>query len=357
MPLIVVEKAGTSLFALDWINAFQVDVNALLYHNTPTTLPSTIDCNVIEKCDRDLHRILDQYPAVFSPGLGLCTKVKPLLLLKEDAVPKCVKPRPVLLSHMEAVDMSDAYLQVELDDATKKLLVVNTHKGLFRYNRLSFGSAPAPAIFQKLVDNLVSGIPYVAAYLDDVIVTGRTKQEHLQNLKQVLAALDEYGMKLRFDKCEFFKHQVTYLGHVISADGLKPSEVRIDAIVKIPTPENVKQLESFIGKLNYYGKFLPSFSTICAPLNRLRKQDVEWDWSADCDQAFSQLKVMLAQKTRLVHCDPTKPITLAADASSYGIGAAISQCAPDGTEEPIAFASKTLTSTEKNYGQEEKEPL
>ena len=164
-------------------------------------------------------------------------------------------------------------------------------------------------------------------------------------------------MKLRLDKCEFFRQQVTYLGHVISAEGLKPSEERVDAIVKIPTPENIKQLESFIGKLNYYGKFLPSFSTTCAPLNRLRRQDVEWDWSAECDQAFRQLKEMLPQKTRLVHYDPTRPITLAADASSYGIGAVISQCAPDGTEEPIAFASKTLTSTEKNYSQVEKEAL
>ena len=97
--------------------------------------------------------------------------------------------------HFSKLDMSDAYIQVELDDAKKKLLVVNTHKGLFRYNRLSFGPAPAPAIFQKLV------IPHVAAYLDDVIVTGRTKEEHLQYLKKVLSALIEYGMKLRLDKC------------------------------------------------------------------------------------------------------------------------------------------------------------
>ena len=88
------------------------------------------------------------------------------------------------------------------------------------------------------------------------------KEEHLQNLKQVLAALTEYGMKLRLDKCEFFRQQVTYLGHVISADGLKPSEERVDAIVKIPTHENIKQRESIIGKLNYYGTFLPSFSTV-----------------------------------------------------------------------------------------------
>ena len=97
-------KGRSSLFALDWIKAFKVYVNALLYHNTPTILPTTIDCNVIEKCDRDLQRVLDQYPVIFAPGFGLCTKVKAQLLLKDDAVPKFVKPRPVPFSRMEAVD-------------------------------------------------------------------------------------------------------------------------------------------------------------------------------------------------------------------------------------------------------------
>ena len=105
LPLIVVEKAGAiSLFALDWIMAFQVYVNALLYHNTPTTLLSTIDCNVIEKYDRDLHRVLDQYPAVFAPRLKRCTKAKARLLLKESAIPKFGKARPVPFNRMEAVD-------------------------------------------------------------------------------------------------------------------------------------------------------------------------------------------------------------------------------------------------------------
>ena len=117
----------------------------------------------------------------------------------------------------------------------------------------------------------------MAAYLDDVIVTGRTKEESQdrKNLKQVLSALSDCGMKLRLDKCGFFRQHVTYLGHVISADGLKPYDERVDAIVKIPTRENVKQLKSLIYKLNHYGKFLPLFSTICAPLNRLRRQGVE----------------------------------------------------------------------------------
>ena len=178
--------------------------------------------------------------------------------------------------HFTKLDMSDACLQVELDNATKQLLVINAHRGLYRYNRLAFGPAPAPAIFQRLVENLVAGIPYVAAYLDDVIVTGRTKEERLSNLKQVFSALNEHCMQLRIDKCEFLRKQVTYLGHVISAEGLKLSEKRVDAVVNFPKPENVKQLESVIGKLNEYGKFLPSFSTICAPLNRLIRNNAMW---------------------------------------------------------------------------------
>ena len=128
LPLIVVKKAGTSLFALDWIKAYKVDVNALLYHNTPTTLSSTIDCNVIDKCDRDLQRVLDEYPAVFAPGLGLCTKMKARLLLKDDAVPKFVKPRPVPFSRMEAVD--------------KELHRLEDHANTDALSRLHIGSDP-----------------------------------------------------------------------------------------------------------------------------------------------------------------------------------------------------------------------
>ena len=169
--------------------------------------------------------------------------------------------------------MRDAYLQIE---ETKQLLVINTQRGLYRYNRLCFGPSPAPAIFQKLVDNLVAGIPGVAAYLDDIIVTGQTKEEHL--------------------------------------------EKRVQAILQYATPTDLKQLESFVGKLNYYGKFLPAFASVCAPLNQLRCKDTPWKWSTECAVAFDQLKQMLADKTRLVHFDPDKPIVLATDASPYGHG-------------------------------------
>ena len=223
--------------------------------------------------------------------------------------------------------MSDAYSQVELDDATDKLSVDNTHKGLFRYNRLSFRPTPAPAIFQKLVDNLVSCIPYVAAYLDDVTVTGRTKGKHLQNLKQVFSALNEYGMKLR----SFDNRSHTW-------DTWSSETIRRTSQCKIPTLENVNQMERFTSKLNYYRKFLPSLSTICAPLNRLRRQDVELYWSR-VRPGIHPTEGHARPEDTLGSLRSNNANTLAADASSYDIGAVISQCAPDGTEEPTAFAS------------------
>ena len=201
------------------------------------------------------------------------------------------------------------------DDETKQLLVINTHKGLYRYNRLSF--------------------------------------EHLDNLRRVFAALDNYGLKLQLDKCVFFTTEVSYLGYIISKDGLRASDEKVQAILQY----DLKQLESFVGKLNYYGKFLPAFASVCAPLNQLRCKDTPWKWSAECAAAFDQLKQMLADRTRLVHFDPEKPIVLATDASPYGIGAVISHVLPDGSEEPIAFASKTLSKAERGYGQVEKEGL
>ena len=200
--------------------------------------------------------------------------VNPCLHVQQHPIPRIEELFVKLQggTHLSKLDMRDAYLQIELDDETKQLLVINTHKGLYRYNRPSFGPSPARAIFQKLVDNLVAGISGVAAYLDDIIVTGRTTAEHLDKLRRVFAALDNYGLKLQLDKCVFFTTEVSYLGYIISKDGLRASDERVQAILQYATPTDLKQLESFVGKLNYYGKFLPAFAPVCAPLNQLRSR-------------------------------------------------------------------------------------
>ncbi|XP_055344840.1 uncharacterized protein K02A2.6-like [Paramacrobiotus metropolitanus] len=255
------------------------------------------------------------------------------------------------------IDMSDAYHQVPLDEASRELVAINTHRGLYRYTRLPFGVAAAPSIFQQMMEELLNGIPYVAVYMDDIIITGRTRREHLANLAEVAERMNRQGFTLKQQKCNFLQLSVEYLGFVVDRNGRHVSETKIRAIMEMPAPVDVAQVRSFLGMINHYGKFIHQLATKTYCLNALLKVDVKWEWSGECDGAFRSLKAELAQATMLVHYDPAKPLILAADASQYGIGAVISHRGPSGEDQPIAHASKTLTQTEQRYAQIEKEAL
>ena len=170
------------------------------------------------------------------------------------------------------LDLSHAYLQIPLDEQS------HTHKGLFRYTRLPFGIASAPSIFQRVMENLLQGIPRVCVYLDDILVMGVTEQEHLANLTQVLQRLQSAGMRLKRSKCAFLLPSVSYLGHIICAEGLHTAESKAQAIVDAPEPRNLTELRSFLGMVNYYGKFLPNLVTMLAPLYKLLRQTTAWKW-------------------------------------------------------------------------------
>lgn len=230
------------------------------------------------------------------------------------------------------IDLSDAYLQLELDEGSKQLVVINTPLGLFKYNRMPFGIANAPAIFQRTIDQVLAGVPNCVAYLDDILVTGKDEVEHLKTLDLVLSKLADFGLRCNMDKCVFYKDEVLYLGYVINRFGKQPDPQRVEAIRKLPVPRDIKQIEAFIGKINYYNKFIRNFSNLCAPLNRLRQKDVKWNWDKSCQRAFDTLKEQLSEATMLVHFDMKLPIILATDASSYGIGAVIMHRYADGTE-------------------------
>ena len=186
-------------------------------------------------------------------------------------------------------------------------------------------------------------------YLDDIIVTGRNHEEYLCNLSLLLGRLERVGLKANITKCEFFQPKVYFLGHVLDASGISPNTKYIEAVRDIPVPSNIKQLQSFLGKVNYYGKFIPSYATLAAPLNALRKKGVRFVWSDKVQRAFNDLKKALQQATHLSHFDARRSIILDADASEYGIGAVLSQRDSTGSEYPIAYASKTLNKFQSNY--------
>lgn len=259
--------------------------------------------------------------------------------------------------HFTKIDLSDAYLQIELDEEAKKLAVINTQHGLFQYQRLAFGIASAPAIFQRYIEQLIGGLDNCACFLDDIIVTGSNDEEHLKTLEQLLKRFQDTGLRCNKKKCDFFKPEVEYLGNIISSEGIRPSETNLEAIKQLPEPKNLNQLTSFLGKINYYNKFIPNFSELAGPLNALRRKNIPFVWTKIHKDSFTKLKDAIVKATRLVHFDPNLPIILASDASSYGIGAVLSHRYPDGSEKPIAFASKTMNSHELNYSQIEKEAL
>ena len=255
------------------------------------------------------------------------------------------------------LDLSQAYQQVLLDDDSRKFVTINTHLGLFQYTRVPFGIASAPALFQKAMDTLLQGVPNTLCYLDDILITGKTDVEHLQNLEEVLKRLQNNGLRVKPAKCRFMEPSVEYLGHCINASGVHTTTQKVDAILKAPIPQNTQQLRSFLGLLHYYGKFLQNLSSLLHPLNQLLKSNAQWKWSVECQEAFEQAKKQLASAPVLAHYDVTQKLKLAADASAYGLGAVISHVYEDGSEKPIAYASRTLSKAEKNYAQIDKEAL
>lgn len=234
--------------------------------------------------------------------------------------------------HFSVIDLRQAYLQMELDDQTKEYMTINTQKGLYQYQRLPFGVAAAPAIWQRAMDQVLQGIERTGCFIDDIIVTGRTTEEHLDTLNQVLQRLEEYGLKASKEKCKFMQDHVEYCGHLISGEGLHQSPKKVEAIADMPPPENVTQLRSFLGMVQYYAKFLPNLAMCLEPLHMLLKKEAKWTWGKEQSRVFRKIKDMILADKVLTHYDPSLPIVLACDSSSYGLGAVLSHKMTDGCD-------------------------
>jgi hypothetical protein len=173
--------------------------------------------------------------------------------------------------------------------------------------------------------------------IDDIIVTGRNDEEHLHNLKLVMDRLQSYGLRVNLKKCEFFQDKVSYVGHVIDATGLHKSPEKIKAVKDAKRPENVTQLRSFLGLVNYYHQFIDKLSSLAGPLHELLSKGSKWIWNSKREKSFQDIKELICSNKVLCHYDPNLPLKLAAEASTYGIGSVLSHVFPDGTERPIAF--------------------
>ena len=255
------------------------------------------------------------------------------------------------------IDLRDAYFQVELDEESQKICTIATHRGNYKMIRLPFGVKTAPAIFQSIMDAMLAGLEFATAYLDDIIIVSKSADEHILHLKEVLNRLENYGFRVKAEKCSFFGQSINYLGLIIDKNGRRPDPSKTKAITEMPRPTDVSTLRSYLGMINHYQQFVRNMRFIRKPLDDLLKKDTEFKWDQNCEKAFEKFKEILTSNLLLTHYDPKMEIIVSADASESGIGGVISHKFPDGTIKAIAHASSTLTPAEQNYSQIEKEGL
>lgn len=254
------------------------------------------------------------------------------------------------------LDLANAYNQLMLDEKSQLLCSWSTHIGTFKVKRLPFGIKVAAGIFQKTMENLLREIPNVVVYQDDITVTGRNNKEHLDNLTEVLAKLQYVGLKLNQNKCTFFQPQISYLGFTIDKNGLSKTNSNISSIINAPIPKNISEVRAFTGMVNYYSKFIENFATKMSPLYALLQKNNNFVWSRKCQESYDTIKAEITSDRVLAHYNPQLPIVLTTDASGSAVAGVLSHQIGNDLK-PIAFVSRALTKSEKNYSTLEKEAL
>lgn len=254
------------------------------------------------------------------------------------------------------IDLKGAFKQLQLTINSQQYAVLNTHKGLYVCTRMFDGLKVAPAVFQSIMDQILVALEKVRCFIDDIIVGGKDIEECKSRLFEVLSRLDKYNVRINLSKCKFFQTKVAYLGHVLEKNNVYPNAEKIRAIVDAPVPKDVSQLQSYLGLLNFYGRFIPNLSSEIHDLYKLLRNDVPFEWTKQCQRSFEKSKELVTSNQVLEIYDPEKEIIVAADASPYGVGAVMSHIV-NGVEKPVLFASSTLSPAEKNYSQPQREAL
>lgn len=255
------------------------------------------------------------------------------------------------------LDLSHAYNQYELDEASKMYTVINTHRGLFKYNGLVYGLASSPAIFQKMMLNLLKGIPNTINFLDDILIMSNDLDSHITTINEVFSRLKSQGLKLKKSKCVFLTSKVKFLGFIVDKDGVSVDPEKIKPILGMTPPTSTAELRSFLGMINFYGKFVRNLSSYLNPLYDLLRKGVTWIWNKKHQVAFEQIKRLLTSTEVLAHFDMARETVVTCDSSAYGIGVILAQRGPDGAERVVAYASRALTQPELHYSQIHKEAL
>ena len=301
-------------------------------------------------------------PKANSDKVRICVDLTKL----NDSVRRETFPLPVIeqslgqlagSKYFTKLDCNSSFWQVKLTDDSKLLTTFVTPFGRYAFNRLPFGIASASEYFQKRMFQILEGLDGVLCQTDDVLVHGKTEQEHDQRLNMVLTGMEKANLTLNPDKCEFSKPSVKYVGYIIGSNGISADPDKVKAICDMKPPTNIHEVRRFLGMVNQLGKFTPKLAENSKPIRDLLSTKNQFYWGPDQQSAFENIKQMMTSTPILALYDPNKDTVLMTDASGQGIGNALFQKQENGDLKPVSFSSRALTPTEKRYSTIEKEAL
>ena len=255
------------------------------------------------------------------------------------------------------LDLTQSFHQIELDEKSRFITTFATHRGLYRYRRLMFGISCAPEIHQRVIQQVLADCEGTRNIADDIVVFGSTVEEHDRRLDAVLRRLMQAGLTLNKDKCRFRLTELVFMGHRLSRKGVTAADDKVAAVLKAREPSSPAEVRSFLGLVNFLGRFIPDLSTVAAPLRELTRSTAEWRWGEPQRNAFVTLKRQLSQRRTLAYFQQHAETQLVVDASPVGLGAVLLQRQTDGLLQPVEYASRSLTDVEQRYSQTEREAL
>jgi hypothetical protein len=259
--------------------------------------------------------------------------------------------------YISSIDLFSAFLQVELAPECRKFTAFLFGNEVYEFTRIPYGLRNSlPAYIRAL--NLALGTDtsgFALAYVEDIKVCSPTFYHHIEHLRLVFYRLTRVGFTINARKCNFCRHEITFLGHVISNVGVAPDPKRIEVILNYPRPTNARSLKQFLGVCNFHHRSVVNYASYVAPLLTLLKQGQKWRWTAELQQAFETMRSKFASSIHLVHPDPTLPYSIWTDASKRAVGAVLMKEIARGELHLVCTASRVLNQAEQRYGVAEQE--